>query len=93
MEEVGTVAALFGGRVGCGVRRGEWECVSGAEARAGRQVGGGGGPALEALALEGDPKAVKFGVPMEKRKDCHFSFAVPPMTTTALGLGVCLTEI
>jgi hypothetical protein len=68
-------------------------CVSGADARAGRQVGGGGGPALEALALEGDPKAVKFGVPMEKRKDCHFSFAVPPMTTTALGLGVCLTEI
>jgi len=56
-------------------------------------VGGGGGPALEALALEGDPKAVKFGVPMEKRKDCHFSFAVPPMNTTALGLGVCLMEI
>lgn len=38
-------------------------------------VGGGGGPALEALALEGRPGAVTFPVPMARRKDAHFSFA------------------
>lgn len=41
----------------------------------GLQVGGGGGPALEALAREGDPKAIPFPVPMSKRPDCNFSFA------------------
>ncbi|EKX40405.1 hypothetical protein GUITHDRAFT_75532 [Guillardia theta CCMP2712] len=41
----------------------------------GLDVGGGGGAALEALAEKGNPKAIKFGVPMAKRKDCHFSFA------------------
>ena len=30
---------------------------------------------MEALAEKGNPKAIKFGVPMAKRKDCHFSFA------------------
>lgn len=41
----------------------------------GLQVGGGGGPALEALAREGNPKAIPFPVPMSKRADCNFSFA------------------
>nr|ABA98522.2 Glycoprotease family protein, expressed [Oryza sativa Japonica Group] len=35
----------------------------------------GGGPALEQLALEGDPNAVKFSVPMRQHKDCNFSYA------------------
>ncbi|KAL6626313.1 hypothetical protein ACP70R_030039 [Stipagrostis hirtigluma subsp. patula] len=35
----------------------------------------GGGPALEELALEGDPNAIKFRVPMRQHKDCNFSYA------------------
>ncbi|XP_006644093.1 probable tRNA N6-adenosine threonylcarbamoyltransferase, mitochondrial [Oryza brachyantha] len=35
----------------------------------------GGGPALEQLALEGDPNAVEFRVPMRQHKDCNFSYA------------------
>lgn len=38
-------------------------------------VGGGGGPAVERLAREGDPRAVPLPVPMRKRKDCDFSYA------------------
>mmetsp|Transcript_2713 Transcript_2713/g.3155 ORF Transcript_2713/g.3155 Transcript_2713/m.3155 type:complete len:585 (+) Transcript_2713:117-1871(+) len=38
-------------------------------------VGGGGGPAVEKLALEGDPKAISLTVPMQNRKDCDFSFS------------------
>ena len=41
----------------------------------GLDVGGGGGPALEALAKRGDPKAYRFPVPLRKRKDCDFSYA------------------
>lgn len=41
----------------------------------GLQVGGGGGPALEALAREGNASAIPFPVPMSKRADCNFSFA------------------
>lgn len=41
----------------------------------GLQVGGGGGPALEQLARRGNPKAIPFPVPMQKRPDCNFSFA------------------
>lgn len=41
----------------------------------GLNVGGGGGPALEALAKEGDANAIPFPVPMRKRADCNFSFA------------------
>ena len=41
----------------------------------GLPVGGGGGPAIEKLALGGDPKAIAFSVPMQARKDCDFSFA------------------
>lgn len=39
------------------------------------EVGGGGGPALEALAQLGDPYAIPFPVPMHRRMDCNFSFA------------------
>lgn len=35
----------------------------------------GGGPALEELALEGDPHAIKLSVPMQQHKDCNFSYA------------------
>jgi len=35
----------------------------------------GGGPALEELALDGDPNAVNFRVPMRQHKDCNFSYA------------------
>lgn len=41
----------------------------------GLDVGGGGGPALEALARRGDPKAYRFPVPLRRRKDCDFSYA------------------
>jgi N6-L-threonylcarbamoyladenine synthase len=41
----------------------------------GLPVGGGGGPAVEALAKKGDPTSVALPVPLQKRKDCDFSFA------------------
>ena len=41
----------------------------------GLPVGGGGGPAVEALAKKGDPKAVPLPIPLQKRRDCDFSFA------------------
>jgi len=41
----------------------------------GLPVGGGGGPAVEALAKEGDPKAIALPIPLQKRKDCDFSYA------------------
>lgn len=41
----------------------------------GLNVGGGGGPALEALAKNGDAKAYKFPVPLRQRKNCDFSYA------------------
>jgi N6-L-threonylcarbamoyladenine synthase len=41
----------------------------------GLEVGGGGGPALEALARDGNAKAIPFPVPMRKRADCNFSYA------------------
>ncbi|CAN0205768.1 unnamed protein product [Discosporangium mesarthrocarpum] len=41
----------------------------------GLTVGGGGGPAVEALAEKGDPKAFVLPVPMQAKKDCNFSFA------------------
>jgi len=41
----------------------------------GLPVGGGGGPALEKLALEGDEKKFKFPVPLRQRKNCDFSYA------------------
>jgi N6-L-threonylcarbamoyladenine synthase len=41
----------------------------------GLQVGGGGGPAVEKLALDGDPLAVPLTIPLSRRKDCDFSYA------------------
>ena len=41
----------------------------------GLNVGGGGGPALEALAKNGDATAYKFPVPLRQRKNCDFSYA------------------
>jgi len=41
----------------------------------GLPVGGGGGPAVEELAKEGDPTAISLPIPLQKRKDCDFSYA------------------
>lgn len=41
----------------------------------GLPVGGGGGPAVEKLAKEGDTKAVQLPIPLQKRKDFDFSYA------------------
>lgn len=41
----------------------------------GLPVGGGGGPAMEALARDGDPKSVTLPIPLQRRKDCDFSYA------------------
>ncbi|KAK4535839.1 hypothetical protein CDCA_CDCA06G1864 [Cyanidium caldarium] len=41
----------------------------------GLEWGGGGGPALERLAREGNPHAFSFSVPLRQRRDCNFSFA------------------
>lgn len=41
----------------------------------GLPVGGGGGPAVEHLALEGDPSVIPFTVPLQSRKDCDFSYS------------------
>ena len=41
----------------------------------GLPVGGGGGPAVEALAKNGDPNSIKLPIPLQKRKDCDFSYA------------------
>ncbi|XP_074263183.1 putative tRNA N6-adenosine threonylcarbamoyltransferase, mitochondrial isoform X2 [Silene latifolia] len=34
-----------------------------------------GGPAIEELAKEGDPKSIRLKVPMQQYKDCNFSYA------------------
>jgi N6-L-threonylcarbamoyladenine synthase len=41
----------------------------------GLPVGGGGGPAVEALSAHGDPHSVTLPIPMQRRKDCDFSYA------------------
>jgi N6-L-threonylcarbamoyladenine synthase len=41
----------------------------------GLPVGGGGGPAVERLAKDGDPKSIALTVPLRNRKDCDFSYA------------------
>ena len=38
-------------------------------------VGGGGGPAVEALAKKGNSTAISLTVPLQQRKDCDFSFS------------------
>jgi N6-L-threonylcarbamoyladenine synthase len=41
----------------------------------GLKTGGGGGPALESLAREGDPQSIDLTIPLRQRKDCDFSYA------------------
>eukprot|EP00547_Thalassionema_nitzschioides_P006807 CAMPEP_0194220502 /NCGR_PEP_ID=MMETSP0156-20130528/28552_1 /TAXON_ID=33649 /ORGANISM="Thalassionema nitzschioides, Strain L26-B" /LENGTH=470 /DNA_ID=CAMNT_0038950567 /DNA_START=123 /DNA_END=1535 /DNA_ORIENTATION=+ len=41
----------------------------------GLPVGGGGGPAVEQLAKQGDPDSVELPIPLQRRKDCDFSYA------------------
>ena len=41
----------------------------------GLPVGGGGGPAVEALAKEGNADSIALPIPLQKRKDCDFSYA------------------
>jgi len=41
----------------------------------GLPVGGGGGPAVEKLARDGDPTAVQLPIPLRNRRDCDFSYA------------------
>ena len=41
----------------------------------GLPVGGGGGPAIEKLARTGDPTSIALPIPLQKRKDCDFSYA------------------
>ena len=41
----------------------------------GLPVGGGGGPAVEKLAKEGNRTSVPLTIPLQKRKDCDFSYA------------------
>lgn len=38
-------------------------------------VGGGGGPAVEALAKRGNATAIPLTVPLQRRKDCDFSYS------------------
>lgn len=51
------------------------ECFDKTARLLGLPVGGGGGPAVEALAKEGDPKAIPLTIPLLQRKDCDFSYA------------------
>jgi N6-L-threonylcarbamoyladenine synthase len=41
----------------------------------GLPVGGGGGPAVEALAKDGTINSVALPIPLQRRKDCDFSYA------------------
>ncbi len=38
-------------------------------------VGGGGGPAVEALARKGNATAIQLTIPLQRRKDCDFSYS------------------
>jgi N6-L-threonylcarbamoyladenine synthase len=51
------------------------ECFDKTARLLGLPVGGGGGPAVEALAKDGDPTAIPLTIPLLKRKDCDFSYA------------------
>jgi len=51
------------------------ECFDKTARLLGLPVGGGGGPAVEALAREGDATSISFTVPLQQRKDCDFSYA------------------
>lgn len=51
------------------------ECYDKTARLLGLPIGGGGGPALEALAKEGDATSIPLTIPLQKRKDCDFSYA------------------
>ena len=51
------------------------ECYDKTARLLGLPIGGGGGPALEALAKDGNATAIPLTIPLQKRKDCDFSYA------------------
>lgn len=55
----------------------------------GLPVGGGGGPAVEALARDGDPKSVPLPVPLQRRKDMDFSYAGLKTATRLAAEKIC----
>ncbi|CAB9515444.1 tRNA N6-adenosine threonylcarbamoyltransferase [Seminavis robusta] len=59
----------------------------------GLPVGGGGGPAVEALAKQGDPTAVPLPIPLRNRKDCDFSFAGLKTAVRRAAEKICDTEM
>jgi len=59
----------------------------------GLPVGGGGGPAVEALARQGDSSLVPLPIPLQKRKDCDFSFAGLKTAVRRAAEKMCDTEL
>jgi len=51
------------------------ECYDKTARLLGLPIGGGGGPALEALAKQGNATAIPLTIPLQKRQDCDFSYA------------------
>jgi len=51
------------------------ECFDKTARLLGLPVGGGGGPALEALAKEGNATSIPLTIPLHRRQDCDFSYA------------------
>jgi N6-L-threonylcarbamoyladenine synthase len=51
------------------------ECYDKTARLLGLPVGGGGGPALEALAKEGNATSISLTIPLHRRHDCDFSYA------------------
>ena len=51
------------------------ECYDKTASLLGLPIGGGGGPALEALAKDGNATAIPLTIPLQKRQDCDFSYA------------------
>lgn len=51
------------------------ECYDKTARLLGLPVGGGGGPALEALAKEGNATSIPLTIPLHRRHDCDFSYA------------------
>jgi len=51
------------------------ECYDKTARLLGLPIGGGGGPALEALAKEGNSTSIPLTIPLQRRQDCDFSYA------------------
>eukprot|EP00897_Mesotaenium_endlicherianum_P009810 jgi/Mesen1/8858/ME000053S08266 len=68
-------------RATCAIRATRAFCAAGWQAYdktarlLGLDLSRGGGPALEAMAVAGDPKRFRFSVPMRSAKTCDFSYA------------------